>query len=144
LEEALQGLPAGTKRVIMVAAEKAYGARDEKQIRRVPRSKLPVDQLNVGDMFQTDGDRHAAVVTVVAIEGEEVLLDANHPLAGQDLIFDVEVLNVRAARQDEIDHGHIHGPDAHGHGHGHGHDHGHGHGHEHGHGHGDCGCGHKH
>jgi len=142
LEEALRGLPAGTKRVIMVAAEKAYGARDDKLIRRVPRSKLPVEQINIGDMFQTDGDRHAAIVTVAAIEGDEVLLDANHPLAGQDLVFDIEVLNVRLARPDEIEHGHVHGPD----GHHHDHDHHHGHDHDHG-GHeagGGCGCGHKH
>ena len=98
----------------------------------------------------------------LGIEGEEVTLDGNHPLAGQDLIFDVEVLNVRAARQDELDHGHAH-PDGghhhHGHGHHHDHDHGHkhdgeccgghghgGHAHEHGHehGHGGCGCGGKH
>ena len=171
LEEALTGLPAGTKRVIMVAAEKAYGKRDDALVRRVPRSKLPVEKLNIGDMFQTDGDRHAAIVTVAGIEGDEVLLDGNHPLAGQDLIFDVEVLNVRAAREDEIAHGHVHAHGEHQHhgDHGHHHDHsehkhggegeccggeghkhegeccggqGHKHGgHEHGHSHGQGGCG---
>jgi len=158
LEEALTGLPPGTKQVIMVAAEKAYGKRDDQLVRRVSRSKLPVEKLNIGDMFQTDGDRHAAIVTVAAIEGDEVLLDGNHPLAGQDLIFDVEVLNVRPAREDEIGHGHVHAPGGHhhhegegccgGHGHEHGdegccggHDH---HGHDHEHGHGGCGCGGKH
>ncbi len=160
LEEALAGVPAGTKRVIMVAAEKAYGKRDPELIRKVARNRLPVEKLNIGDMFQTDGDRHAAIVTVVGIEGDDVMLDGNHPLAGQDLIFDVEVLNVRAARQDELDHGHAH-PDGghrqhghqHDHGHGHKHDgeccgrHGHeGHAHDHGHEHGQggCGCGGKH
>ena len=158
LEEALTGLPAGTKRVIMVAAEKAYGKRDDQLIRKVARNRLPVEKLNIGDMFQTDGDRHAAIVTVVGIEGDEVTLDGNHPLAGQDLIFDVEVLNVRAARQDELDHGHAH-PDGGHHHHHHHHDHGHahdgeccgghgheGHQHEHGHEHGQggCGCGGKH
>ncbi len=164
LEEALSGLPAGTKRVIMVAAEKAYGQRDPELIRKVARNRLPVEKLNIGDMFQTDGDRHAAIVTVVAIEGEEVTLDGNHPLAGQDLVFDVEVLNVRPATQDELDHGHAHGHGGHHH---HGHEHsegccgrhdhsdgqthddccgGHGHDHDHGHehGHGGCGCGGKH
>ncbi|HQF38912.1 MAG TPA: peptidylprolyl isomerase [Opitutaceae bacterium] len=164
LEEALSGLPAGTKRVIMVAAEKAYGQRDPELIRKVARNRLPVEKLNIGDMFQTDGDRHAAIVTVVAIEGEEVTLDGNHPLAGQDLVFDVEVLNVRPATQDELDHGHAHGHGGHhhhGHEHGEGccgrHDHsdgqthedccgGHAHDHDHGHehGHGGCGCGGKH
>ncbi len=158
LEEALAGLPAGTKRVIMVAAEKAYGKRDPELIRKVARNRLPVEKLNIGDMFQTDGDRQAAIVTVVGIEGEEVTLDGNHPLAGQDLIFDVEVLSVREARQDELDHGHAHPEGDHHHHHGHGHGHGHGHehkdgeccgkhehhDHEHGHGHGGCGCGGKH
>ncbi len=161
LEEALTGLPAGTKRVIMVAAEKAYGKRDPELIRKVARNRLPVEKLNLGDMFQTDGDRHAAIVTVVGIEGEEVTLDGNHPLAGQDLIFDVEVLNVRAARQDELDHGHAHPEGGHHHHHDHGHSHEHkhdgeccggkghqheGHSHDHGHehGHGGCGCGGKH
>jgi FKBP-type peptidyl-prolyl cis-trans isomerase SlyD len=162
LEEALTGLPTGTKQVIMVAAEKAYGKRDDQLVRRVPRNKLPVEKLNIGDMFQTDGDRHAAIVTVAAIEGDEVLLDGNHPLAGQDLIFDVEVLNVRPALQDELDHGHVHAPGGHHH-HGHAHDHegegccgGHGHGHggegcgcgghdhDHEHGQGGCGCGGNH
>jgi FKBP-type peptidyl-prolyl cis-trans isomerase SlyD len=159
LEEALTGLPTGTKQVIMVAAEKAYGKRDDELVRRVARSKLPVEKLNIGDMFQTDGDRHAAIVTVAAIEGDEVLLDGNHPLAGQDLIFDVEVLNVRPAREDEIGHGHVHAHgehhhhDDHGHDHGHEHKHGgegccggHGQAHDHGHEHGQggCGCGGKH
>ena len=101
LEEALRGLPAGTKRVIMVAAKKAYGARDDKLIRRVPRSKLPVEQLNIGDMFQTDGDRHASIVTVAAIEGEQVLLDANHPLAGHHLIIELELVSFRSAHGSE-------------------------------------------
>ncbi len=163
LEEALTGLPAGTKRVIMVAAEKAYGKRDPELVRKVARNRLPVEKLNIGDMFQTDGDRHAAIVTVMAIEGDEVTLDGNHPLAGQDLIFDVEVLNVRPARQDELDHGHAHPEGGHHHHHGHEHhhhEHGEGHDHEHGdgccggrghrhdegheHGHGGCGCGGRH
>ncbi len=144
LEEALTGLPVGTKRVIMVAAEKAYGKRDPELVRRVARSKLPVETINIGDMFQTDGDRHSSIVTVAAIEGDEVLLDGNHPLADQDLIFDVEVLAIRAAREDEIGHGHVHAHGEHHHHEGHGHDHGHKHdgegccggGHEHGHDHG--------
>lgn len=140
LEEALTGLPVGTKRVIMVAAEKAYGKRDPELVRRVARSKLPVEQINIGDMFQTDGDRHASIVTVAAIEGDEVLLDGNHPLADQDLVFDVEVLAIRAAREDELGHGHVHAHGEHHHHEGHGHDHGHqhegegccgGHGHDH-------------
>lgn len=117
LEEAIKGLPVGTKRAIMVAAEKAYGKRDDALVQKVARKKLPVEELKIGDMFQTGSDHHAPVVTVVAIEGDEVLLDANHPLAGQDLVFDIEVLNSRPAQPDEISHGHVHGPGGHHHHH---------------------------
>jgi FKBP-type peptidyl-prolyl cis-trans isomerase SlyD len=114
LEEALVGLPAGTKRVIMVAAERAYGKRDPELVRKIARNRLPVENLNVGDMFQTDGGP-SAIVTVTAIEGDEVTLDGNHPLADQDLTFDVEVLAVRAANEEELAHGHVHAPGHHHH-----------------------------
>jgi FKBP-type peptidyl-prolyl cis-trans isomerase SlyD len=117
LEEALRGVPAGTKRVVEVPAAQAYGLRDESLIQQVPRARLPVGELNIGDLFQTGPDRHAAVVKVVAIEGENVTLDANHPLAGVDLVFEVQVLNVRAASPEEIAHGHVHGPGGHHHDH---------------------------
>lgn len=117
LEEAMRELAVGTKRAIMVSADKAYGQRDASLVQKVPRKRLPVEELKIGDMFQTGQDHHAPVVTVVAIEGEEVTLDANHPLAGQDLVFDIEVLNRRPAQADEISHGHVHGPGGHHHHH---------------------------
>jgi FKBP-type peptidyl-prolyl cis-trans isomerase SlyD len=103
LEEQLCGLAAGTKRSIAVPAAKAYGLRDESQVQRVPRAMLPVEgELQPGDRFQAGEDRFAPVVMVVKIEGDEVLLDANHPLAGVDLVFDVEIVAVRPATADEI------------------------------------------
>lgn len=117
LESALRGVPAGAKRVVEVPAAQAYGQRDESLVQQVDRSRLPVEELKVGDMFQTGSDRHASVVKVVAIEGDRVTLDANHPLAGVDLVFDVQVLNVRAASPEEIAHGHVHGPGGHHHDH---------------------------
>lgn len=110
LDEALRGLDAGTKAEVKVPAARAYGERDEKQVQRVLRALLPVEgELRPGDQFQAGEDRYSPVVTVVAIEGEEVLLDANHPLAGVDLTFEVEVLGVREATADEQAHGHAHG-----------------------------------
>jgi FKBP-type peptidyl-prolyl cis-trans isomerase SlyD len=77
---------------------------------------LPVEgELQLGAQFQAGPDRHAPVVTVVAIDGEEVTLDANHPLAGVDLAFDVEIVTVRAATAEELSHGHAHGGDGTGH-----------------------------
>ncbi|HEY9154512.1 MAG TPA: peptidylprolyl isomerase [Opitutaceae bacterium] len=112
LEKQLIGLTPGTKRVIEVAAAEAYGERDDSQIQRVPRSAIPVDgELTIGDQFQAGEDQFAPVVTVAGIEGDHVLLDANHPLAGVDLTFDVEVVGVRLANAEELAHGHAHGPD---------------------------------
>ncbi len=117
LEMALKSFTPGQKRVVSIAPEKAYGQHDPSQIRTVERKQLPVDELNIGDMFQTGPDRQAPVVRVVAIEGDKVRLDANHPLAGQRLIFEVEVTEKRAATPEEIDHGHVHGPGGHHHHH---------------------------
>jgi FKBP-type peptidyl-prolyl cis-trans isomerase SlyD len=95
---------------VQVPAAKAYGERDPAQIQRVKRDLLPVDgPLKIGDQFQTDSDRYAPVVTVVAIEGDDVTLDANHPLAGVDLTFDVQITEARAATPEELQHGHAHG-----------------------------------
>jgi FKBP-type peptidyl-prolyl cis-trans isomerase SlyD len=77
---------------------------------------LPVDgELRIGEQFQAGPDRSAPVVTVVAIAGEEVTLDANHPLAGVDLTFEVEVVTARPATPEELSHGHAHGGDGTGH-----------------------------
>ena len=103
LEEQLRGVAAGVKRCVAVPAVKAYGLRDESQVQRVPRAALPVEgELRPGDRFQAGEDRFAPVVMVVKIEGDEVLLDANHPLAGVDLVFDVEIVAVRPATAEEI------------------------------------------
>ena len=102
LEEQLLRMAAGEKRTVVVPPERAYGARDAGLVQKVPRARLPVDDLKVGDQFQTGPDRQAPIVTVLAIEGDEVLLDANHPMAGQELHFEVEVVAVRAATPEEL------------------------------------------
>lgn len=102
LESELVALTPGEKRQIVVPAERGYGVRETELIQKVPRARLPVDDLKVGDQFQTGPDRQAPVVTVLAIEGDQVLLDANHPLAGEELHFDVEVVAVRAATAAEL------------------------------------------
>ena len=115
LERALRGMNAGERRRVSLAPEQAYGARDESQVQTVERKALPVDELKVGDMFQAGSDHHAPVVRVVGIEGEQVQLDANHPLAGQRLHFEVEVTTKRPASAEELEHGHAHGPGGHHH-----------------------------
>jgi FKBP-type peptidyl-prolyl cis-trans isomerase SlyD len=115
LEAALLGAAEGAKLKVEVEAARAYGVRDATLVRTVKRSVLPVDELKLGDMFQTGQDRHAPVVTVTAIDGDDVTLDANHPLAGVDLVFDTEIVGVREATADEVAHGHAHGPGGHHH-----------------------------
>ena len=102
LEEPLLQMAAGEKRTVVVPPERAYGLREAALVQKVPLARLPVTDLKVGDQFQTGPDRQAPVVTVVAIEGDEVLLDANHPLAGQELHFEVELIVVRAATPSEL------------------------------------------
>lgn len=102
LEESLRQMTAGEKRQVVVPPERGYGLREADLVQKVPKARLPVADLKVGEQFQTGPDRQAPVVTVVAIEGDEVLLDANHPLAGQALHFEVELVAVRAATHAEL------------------------------------------
>lgn len=103
LERALAAMQPGERREVVVAPADGYGLRDESQVGRVPRADLPVEgELRVGDQFQTGPDRHAPIVTVTALEGDDVILDANHPLAGATLHFDAELVAARPATAVEV------------------------------------------
>jgi FKBP-type peptidyl-prolyl cis-trans isomerase SlyD len=101
LEEVLRSMRPGETRKAVVPPERGYGPHEKELVRMVARAQLPVEELKVGDRFQTGPDRHAPVVTVAAIEGDGVLLDANHPLAGQQLHFEVELIDARPATEAE-------------------------------------------
>jgi len=110
LDQQLRDATVDEKRRVVVPAAEAYGERDPNQVQRVKRGLLPLEgELNVGDQFQTGPDRADPIVTVVGIEGDEVILDANHPLAGVELTFDVQVTGARPATEQELRHGHAHG-----------------------------------
>ncbi len=110
LDAQLRGTAAGAKTRVQVPAARAYGEHDPDQVHRVKRNLLPIEgELQVGDQFQTGADRFSPVVTIAAIEGDEVLLDGNPPLAGVDLTFDVEIVSAREATAEELSHGHAHG-----------------------------------
>ncbi len=116
LDRRLREAAVGAKQRVDVPAAEAYGERDASQVRQVNRSVLPVEgTLQLGDQFQAGHDRHAPTVTVTAIDGDQVTLDANHPLAGVDLTFDVEIVSAREATAEELGHGHAHGADGTGH-----------------------------
>lgn len=110
LDQRLRTVEAGVKTRVQVPAAEAYGERDPEQVQRVKRVLLPVDgEVQIGETFRTGEDRQAPVVTVVGVEGDEVLLDGNHPLAGVALTFDVEIVEAREATAEELSHGHAHG-----------------------------------
>lgn len=115
LEKALALLNQGDKSVIAVAAIEAYGARDEELLMAVPKDKLPKPDVKVGDQFRAGDAAHGMPFTVVEVRDEDVVLDGNHPLAGMDLKFDVEIVEIRAATDEEVAHGHAHGPGGHDH-----------------------------
>lgn len=115
LETALTGLRPGDKKLVCVEPLDAYGEFDEELCITVSKDQLPTDAaLEEGMQFETntpDGNR--VIFTVESIVGEEIKLDGNHPLAGETLTFDIEVLSVRDATEDEKSHGHAHGPGGH-------------------------------
>ena len=107
LEKELVEMNVGDKKVVNVPAEEAYGPKHDDRVAEVPREQFP-EEVEVGMMFSTDPSG-AGVVTVTAVSETVVTVDANHPLAGEDLTFDVEITNSREATEDEIAHGHAHG-----------------------------------
>lgn len=116
LERVLVLMNVGDKRKIEVKAADAYGDVNQELVIKVKRTQFPPGaDLKVGDQFQVNEDAHSPVFTIMSLTDEEVTVDGNHPMAGKDLFFDVEITTVRAATEEEIAHGHAHG--AHGHGH---------------------------
>jgi FKBP-type peptidyl-prolyl cis-trans isomerase SlyD len=114
MEEGLEGQEKGAKLKLNVKPEKGYGVRDEKLVQKLPRSAFGGQKVEKGMQFHSN---NGAIVTVTNVGLDQVEVDANHALAGQELNFDVEVVEVRDASVDEIAHGHVHGPGDHHHDH---------------------------
>ncbi|MBA2778540.1 FKBP-type peptidyl-prolyl cis-trans isomerase [Billgrantia kenyensis] len=106
LERALTGLEVGDTQEVTLAPEEAYGARNEALVQQVGRNAFPLDDLAPGMRFQTPGDDGPQIVTVLEVRDGSVLVDTNHPLAGQTLCYAVEVLEVREANRAELAKGH--------------------------------------
>jgi len=116
LERELEGKGMGLALKVRISPEDAYGIRDEAMVARVPRTQMPKGApLEVGMQFQAAGPEGVQVVTLVKVEDDAVWLDANHPLAGMHLTFDVTIVAVRTATAEELEHGHVHGPGGHQH-----------------------------
>ncbi|EFE97363.1 peptidylprolyl isomerase [Serratia odorifera] len=151
LEKALEGHAVGDRFDVHVGANDAYGNYDENLVQRVPKDVfMGVDELQVGMRFLADTDQGPVPVEITEVDGDHVVVDGNHMLAGQNLNFNVEVVAIREATAEELAHGHVHGEHDHHHEHGDGccggHDHDHAHDHDHDHGkkggcgNGGCGC----
>ncbi|MBI39497.1 MAG: peptidylprolyl isomerase [Leptospiraceae bacterium] len=116
LEEALEGKGSGENIQVSVPPEKGYGLRNDALIQDVQKSMFQgVDKIESGMQFQAQTEAGTQIFTVVAVEGETVKIDGNHPLAGETLHFDVTVRDVRDATDEELSHGHVHGPGGHQH-----------------------------
>ena len=118
LEEELEGKAVGDKISATVAPEKGYGIRSEENVHVVPLSGFQADgeeKLVEGMQVRVETNEGVSIADVAKIDGEEVTLDLNHPLADETLHFDVEVVDIREATKDELDHGHAHGPGGHHH-----------------------------
>lgn len=116
LEKVITLMNVGDKRKIEVKAQDAYGDVNPELVVKVKRTQFPPGaNLQIGDQFQVNNDAHSPVFTVMALDTDEVTVDGNHPMAGKDLFFDVEIVGMREATKEELSHGHAHG--AHGHGH---------------------------
>ncbi len=117
LEAEMTGKTAGESFRVTVEAEQAYGPHNPALTQIVPRGNFPPNQmLMVGQQFQAEGPNGQPIhVRIAGLDGENVIVDANHPLAGMALTFEINIVSVRQATDEEIAHGHVHGPGGHHH-----------------------------
>ena len=112
LEKALEGKATGDTFEVDVAADDAYGQRHDGFVQTVPRELFQgMDDIAIGTQLRAQTDEGEQTVIVIDVTDEEITVDGNHPLAGIDLHFDVEILEVRDATEEELAHGHVHTED---------------------------------
>lgn len=105
----MEGKAQGDKFSVTLAPEEAYGEYIDEMVQRVPAAVFQgVEQVEVGMRFMADTDQGPIAVEVTEVDGDDVVVDANHMLAGQTLHFDIEVVAIREATEEEIEHGHLH------------------------------------
>ncbi|MBW2527699.1 MAG: peptidylprolyl isomerase [Deltaproteobacteria bacterium] len=108
LEKALEGLEPGAQKTVEVAAADGYGERDDSQVIELPRQQLPDDAFVGAVVHGQLAGGQVVMLTVVELDDDKAKLDANHPLAGHDLVFDVTIVKVEKATEEELAHGHAH------------------------------------
>lgn len=116
LEKALEGKTAGDHVDVVIAPADGYGERQEDMVQKIERSRFEgVENIEPGMQFQAESPEGIQMIMVVAADEEIVTVDGNHPLAGVELHFSVDIREVRDASAEELEHGHVHGPDGHHH-----------------------------
>ena len=116
VEEGLHGKTVGDAVEFLLEADDAFGPREEDLVREEALDVFP-EEVKVGMMFETDDPMTGEIMlfTVTRIDGDEVTVDGNHPLAGKTIRFCATVKEVRAASSEELEHGHVHGEHGHHH-----------------------------
>ncbi len=117
LESALVGKAAGDSLSVTVSPAEGYGEHDSGKVQPVPKAAFEgAGEIIVGGQYYSmDAEGQPMMLTVLEVEEDQVLVDGNHPLAGQNLNFDVTIVDVREATEEELSHGHVHGPGGHHH-----------------------------
>ena len=115
IEAVLQGKEAGFKTSLTLTAAQAFGERDESLVKSIPKTEFPPGVKVGGQLRGHTDDGQEQVFNVIKIKGPVVMLDGNHPHAGKTLRFDISVVSVKAASEEEIAHGHVHGEHGHHH-----------------------------
>lgn len=116
LEKGMEGHQAGDGFEVTVEPEQAYGVRNENNVQRIPMKRLKgIGKVSPGQILNLQTNKGQVQVTVLKVGRFNVDVDANHPLAGHVLTFDVEIMDVRDATDEEIKHQHVHGPGGHQH-----------------------------
>lgn len=116
LERQLEGKNTGDRISVTVPPADGYGEYDGALVQQIPRRSLRgIANVKVGMQLRAQTDNGPRTVTVTRVAGDLVTVDGNHPLAGKNLNFDVEVTGVRDATAEELSHGHVHGPGGHPH-----------------------------
>jgi FKBP-type peptidyl-prolyl cis-trans isomerase SlyD len=114
LERELEGKSTGEKLSVKVTPADGYGEFSKDLIQKVPRRSLKgIAKITVGMRLHAQTEQGPRAVTVTAVTGDMVTIDGNHPLAGKNLNFDIELVDVRDATAEELSHGHVHGPGGH-------------------------------
>jgi len=110
LENELNNLSVGDERNVRIESEEAYGPIVQEMIMKVDKTNFPADaEFEVGAEFEANSEEGEMIFRIIQVEGEEITVDGNHPLAGVDLNFQVKIEGIRAATAEEKEHGHVHG-----------------------------------